>query len=60
MNEEIMVPFTHAELTQMNRIFNIIGEEALRANFFTKADIEHVYSVIGKVREGIEELELGI
>lgn len=53
--EEIPVFFTLGELTQLNRLFDVIGEETLRANYFTKADIESVYSVLGKVREGIHE-----
>tara|TARA_Y100001968_G_scaffold102797_1_gene92762 strand:- start:6829 stop:7020 length:192 start_codon:yes stop_codon:yes gene_type:complete len=58
MEQEEAVFFTHAELTQLNRIFNIIGEEALRANYFTKSDIEDVYSVLEKVRTAKEYLEL--
>lgn len=58
MEQEEAVFFTHAELTQLNRIFNIIGEEALRANYFTKSDIEDVYSVLEKVRTAKEDLEL--
>ena len=58
MEQEEAVFFTHAELTQLNRLFNIIGEEALRANYFTKSDIEDVYSVLEKVRTAKEGLEL--
>lgn len=58
MEQEEAVFFTHVELTQLNRIFNIIGEEALRANYFTKSDIEDVYSVLEKVRTAKEDLEL--
>jgi hypothetical protein len=58
VDNETPVFFTHAELTQLNRIFNIIGEEALRANYFTKSDIEDVYSVLEKVRTAKEQLEL--
>ncbi|HAU91683.1 MAG TPA: hypothetical protein DCW59_04935 [Alteromonas sp.] len=58
MEQEEAVFFTHAELTQLNRIFNIIGEETLRANYFTKSDIEDVYSVLEKVRTAKEDLEL--
>jgi len=56
--DETPVFLTLSELTQLNRIFNIIGEENLRANYFTRADIEDVYSVLGKVRTAKEELEL--
>tara|TARA_B100001063_G_scaffold244727_1_gene278325 strand:+ start:5903 stop:6094 length:192 start_codon:yes stop_codon:yes gene_type:complete len=50
MPEEFPIFLTHSELTNLNRIFNIIGEEALKANYFTKADIADVYSVLEKVR----------
>ena len=46
------------ELKNLNRMFNIIGEEALKANYFTKSDIEDVYSILGKVRTAIFEAEL--
>lgn len=41
------------ELTVLNRLFNILGEENLRANFFTRADIDNTYSVLEKVREAL-------
>lgn len=56
--DETPVFLTLSELTQLNRIFNIIGEENLRANYFTQADIDDVYSVLEKVRTAKEELEL--
>jgi hypothetical protein len=46
------------ELKNLNRMFNIIGEEALKANYFTKSDIEDVYSILGKVRTAIFEAEI--
>jgi len=55
---ETAVFFTLDELKNLNRTFNILSEEALKAHYFTKADIESIYNVIGKVREGIEEIEL--
>tara|TARA_Y100000052_G_C2935881_1_gene77366 strand:+ start:345 stop:551 length:207 start_codon:yes stop_codon:yes gene_type:complete len=58
IEDEQMVSFTGEELTVLNRIFKFVGEEHLRANYFTKADIEAVYSVLGKVRTGLEEWQL--
>lgn len=55
---EFEVFFTHSEMANLNRIFDIIGEEALRANYFTKADIEDIYSVLAKVRIAKDEAEL--
>lgn len=49
---------TKSELINLNRIFHILGKEHLKANWFTKSDIEDIYSVIGHVRTGIEEMEL--
>ena len=49
---------THGELANLNRIFDILGEEALKANWFTQNDIEDVYSVLEKVRTGLEEMQL--
>jgi len=56
--KEFEVFLTASELTNLNRIFNIIGEEALKANYFTKADIADVYSILEKVRTAIFEAEL--
>ena len=56
--QEYGVFLTQSELNNLNRLFNIIGEEALKANYFTKNDIADVYSVIGKVRRALEEAEL--
>jgi hypothetical protein len=58
MPEEFPIFLTHSELTNLNRIFNIIGEEALKANYFTKADIADVYSVLEKVRITKDEAEV--
>jgi len=55
---ETAVFFTLEELKNLNRTFNILSEEVLKANYFTKGDIESIFNVIGKVREGIEEIEL--
>lgn len=52
------INLTKSELINLNRLFNIVGEEALKANWFTKSDIEDIYSVIGEVRTAIEEMEL--
>ena len=54
---EFEVFLTASELTNLNRIFNIISEEALKANYFTKADIKDVYSVLEKVRIAKDEAE---
>jgi len=40
------IHLTLNELQNLNRIFDILGEEALKANFFTKQDIEDIYSVM--------------
>ncbi|MCH2057915.1 MAG: hypothetical protein MK214_15140 [Thalassotalea sp.] len=58
MENETAVFLNYSELTQLNRIFNIISEDTLRANLFTTADIDDMYSVLEKVREAKEELEL--
>ena len=55
--KEFEVFLTASELTNLNRIFNIIGEESLKANYFTKADIADVYSVLEKVRIAKDEAE---
>lgn len=57
IENEFEVFFTASELTNLNRIFNIIGEEALKANYFTRADIADVYSVLEKVRIAKDEAE---
>lgn len=41
--QEHELNLTASELTNLKRIFNIIGEENLKANYFTKADIADVY-----------------
>lgn len=56
--KEFPVHLTEMELRNLNRIFGIIGEEALKANYFTRSDVADVYSIIGKVRTAIEEMEL--
>lgn len=56
--KEFEVFLTASELTNLNRIFNIVGEEALKANYFTKADIADVYSVLEKVRITMDEAEI--
>ncbi|AZU97321.1 hypothetical protein [Alteromonas phage P24] len=57
-SQEFPVHLTETELKNLNRMFNIIGEEALKANYFTKSDIEDVYSILEKVRTAIFEAEL--
>lgn len=57
-SQEFPVHLTETELKNLNRIFNIIGEEALKANYFTKSDIEDVYSILGKVRTTMFEEEI--
>jgi len=57
-SQEFPVHLTEMELKNLNRMFNIIGEEALKANYFTKSDIEDVYSILEKVRTAIFEAEL--
>ena len=57
-SQEFPVHLTETELKNLNRIFNIIGEEALKANYFTKSDIEDVYSTLEKVRTAMFEAEL--
>lgn len=58
MTNEHGVFLTPSELINLSRIFNIVGEEALKANYFTKADIENVYSVVGKVKVAIDEAQM--
>jgi len=57
-SQEFPVHLTETELKNLNRMFNIIGEEALKANYFTKSDIEDVYSILEKVRTAMFEAEL--
>ena len=57
-SQEFPVHLTDTELKNLNRMFNIIGEEALKANYFTKSDIEDVYSILEKVRTAMFEAEL--
>ncbi|MEM7419923.1 hypothetical protein NO989_04515 [Alteromonas sp. DY56-G5] len=57
-SQEFPLHLTEMELKNLNRMFNIIGEEALKANYFTKSDIEDVYSILEKVRTAIFEAEL--
>lgn len=57
-SQESPLHLTEMELKNLNRMFNIIGEEALKANYFTKSDIEDVYSILEKVRTAIFEAEL--
>ncbi|MFU1599188.1 hypothetical protein ACM257_17555 [Alteromonas macleodii] len=57
-SQELPLHLTEMELKNLNRMFNIIGEEALKANYFTKSDIEDVYSILEKVRTAIFEAEL--
>lgn len=57
-SQEFPLHLTEMELKNLNRMFNIIGEEALKANYFTKSDIEDVYSILGKVRTAIFEAEI--
>lgn len=55
---EFEVFFTASELTNLKRIFNIIGEENLKANYFTKADIANVYSAYEKLVITMDEAEI--
>ena len=57
-SQEFPLHLTEMELKNLNRMFNIFGEEALKANYFTKSDIEDVYSILEKVRTAIFEAEL--
>ncbi len=57
-SQEFPVHLTETELKNLNRMFNIIGEEALKANYFTKIDIEDVYSILEKVRTAMFEAKL--
>ena len=57
-SQEFPLHLTEMELKNLNRMFNIIGEEALKANYFTKSDIEDVYSILEKVRTAMFEAEL--
>ncbi|MEM7421188.1 MAG: hypothetical protein AAF364_15880 [Pseudomonadota bacterium] len=57
-SQEFPLHLTEMELKNLNRMFNIIGEEALKANYFTKSDIDDVYSILEKVRTAIFEAEL--
>ena len=57
-SQEFPLHLTEMELKNLNRMFNIIGEEALKANYFTKSDIEDVYSILEKVRTAIFEAEI--
>jgi hypothetical protein len=52
------ISLTKSQLENLNRVFGIIGEEALKANWFTKSDIEDIYGVYGKVLQAIEEKEI--
>ena len=56
--EEYELFLTASELTNLKRIFNIIGEENLKANYFTKADIADVYSVLEKLIITMDEAEI--
>jgi hypothetical protein len=56
--EEYELHLTASELTNLKRIFNIIGEENLKANYFTKADIADVYSVLEKLIITMDEAEI--
>ena len=56
--QEFPLHLTEMELKNLNRMFNIIGEEALKANYFTKSDIEDVYSILEKVRTTMFEAEI--
>lgn len=59
MNETTYeISLTKSELINLNRIFGIVGEEALKANWFTKSDISDIYSVIGHVLTAIDEMEV--
>jgi len=49
---------THGELANLNRIFDILGEEHLKANWFTRGDIEDIYSVLEKVRTGLVDIQV--
>ena len=57
-SQEFPLHLTEMELKNLNRMFNIIGEEALKANYFTRSDIEDVYSILEKVRTAIFEAEI--
>ena len=57
-SQEFPLHLTEMELKNLNRMFNIIGEEALKANYFTKSDIEDAYSILEKVRTAIFEEEI--
>ena len=57
-SQEFPVHLTETELKNLNRMFNIIGEEQLKANYFTKSDIEDVYSILEKVRTTMFESEI--
>ena len=59
IEKEEAVFLTQNELTNLNRLFNIVGEEALKANWFTRSDIEDIYNVMEKVRTGLYEIQLG-
>ena len=59
IEKEEAVFLTQNELTNLNRLFNIVGEEALKANWFTRSDIEDIYNVMEKVRTGLHEIQLG-
>lgn len=56
--QEHELHLTASELTNLKRIFNIIGEENLKANYFTKADIADVYSVLEKIIITMDEAEI--
>lgn len=56
--QEHELHLTASELTNLKRIFNIIGEENLKANYFTKADIADVYSVYEKLVITMDEAEI--
>jgi len=56
--QEHELHLTASELTNLKRIFNIIGEENLKANYFTKADIADVYSVLEKLIITMDEAEI--
>lgn len=58
IEKEEAVFLTHSELTNLNRLFGILGEQQLKANWFTKADIESVYSVLEKTRIALDEISL--
>lgn len=58
IEKEEGIYLTQGELKNLNRLFNIIGVEALKANYFTKSDIDDIYSVMEKVRIGLDEITL--